>query len=385
MKKTVVFFTLVSIMASCQNSGNVEDGNHQDVNKKRGADFKGEVDGKPVTLYSLKNKNNVEVLMTNYGARVVGIKVPDRDGNLVDVVLGYDDADTYKENTTSFYGALIGRYGNRIAKGKFTLNGEEYQLEVNDGENSLHGGESGFYDKVWDVEHQDANTLTLSYLSPDGEGGYPGTLKTIVAYHLNDENGLEISYSATTDKSTVVNLTNHAFFNLNGEGDSSILDHVLTIHASAITGVDETLIPTGELLDVSGTPFDFRIPTLIGERINENDEQLERGGGYDHNYVLDKEPGLQTVATVYSPKTGIVMDVLTEEPGLQFYSGNFMKDDGVKGKAGTTHGYRSAFCLETQHFPDSPNQSSFPSTTLNPGETYSTKTVYQFSTIADNK
>ncbi|HLT42413.1 MAG TPA: aldose epimerase family protein [Sphingobacteriaceae bacterium] len=381
MKKTVVFFTLVSIIASCQNSGNVEDGNRQDVNKKGDATFNGDVDGKLVALYSLKNKNNVEVLMTNYGARIVGIKVPDREGKLVDVVLGYDDAASYKKHTTSFYGALIGRYGNRIAKGKFSLNGEEYQLEVNDGENSLHGGKSGFYDKVWDVEHEDANTLTLSYTSPDGEGGYPGTLKTVVTYHLNDENGLEISYSATTDKSTVVNLTNHAFFNLNGEGDSSILDHVLTIHASAITGVDEALIPTGELLDVSGTPFDFRTPTPIGERINESDEQLKRGGGYDHNYVLDKEVGLQNVATVYSPKTGIVMDVLTEEPGLQFYSGNFMKDEGVKGKQGTSHGYRSAFCLETQHFPDSPNQPSFPSTTLNPGETYETTTVYKFSTI----
>jgi aldose 1-epimerase len=383
MKKTVVFFTLVSVMASCQNSGKVEGDNSQDVNKQVGADFNREIDGQSVNLYSLKNKNNVEVLMTNYGARVVGIKVPDREGNLVDVVLGYDDADTYKENTTSFYGALIGRYGNRIAKGKFTLNGEEYQLEVNNGENSLHGGESGFYDKVWNVEHQDANTLTLSYLSPDGEGGYPGTLNTKVTYHLNDENGLEISYSATTDKTTVVNLTNHAFFNLNGEGDSTILDHVLTIHANAIAAVDETLIPTGELLDVSGTPFDFRTPTVIGERINENHEQLKRGLGYDHNYVLDKELGLQNVATVYSPKTGIVMDILTEEPGLQFYSGNFMKDEGVKGKEGTSHGYRSAFCLETQHFPDSPNQASFPSTTLNPGETYSTKTVYKFSTIAE--
>jgi aldose 1-epimerase len=385
MKKTIVFFTLVSIMASCQNSRNGEGDNSQDMNQEIGANFNSEIDGKSVNLYSLKNKNNVEVLMTNYGARVVGIKVPDREGKLVDVVLGYDDAKTYKENTTSFYGALIGRYGNRIAKSKFTLDGNEYQLEANNGENSLHGGQSGFYDKVFDVDQQDANTLILSYVSPDGEGGYPGTLKTTVTYHLNDDNGLEITYSATTDKSTVVNLTNHAFFNLNGEGDPSILDHVLTIHASAITPVDEALIPTGELLDVSGTVFDFRKPTVIGERINENDEQLKRGVGYDHNYVLDKEPGLQNVATVYSPKTGIVMDVLTEEPGLQFYSGNFMKDEGLKGQEGTSHGYRSAFCLETQHFPDSPNQPSFPSTTLNPGETYTTKTVYKFSTIADTE
>jgi len=271
----------------------------------------------------------------------------------------------------------VGRYGNRIAKGQFELDGQSYQLEINNGPNSLHGGKNGFFSKVWAVKHVTDSSLELQYISPDGDAGYPGKLAATVTYTVTSTNGLEIAYHATTDKATVVNLTNHAYFNLSGEGDSTILDHLLTIRADGYTPVDETLIPTGEITPVEGTPFDFRQPTPIGARIDTADGQLLLGGGYDHNFVLKKDPGLQLVATVESPKTGIVMDILTEEPGLQFYSGNFM-DNVQQAKGGKVYGYRSAFCLETQHFPDAPNHPDFPSTVLQPGDEYTTKTVYQF-------
>lgn len=342
------------------------------------ADFEGNINGASVGLYTLSNGQAVAAI-TNYGARVVSLHVPDRDGNLVDVVLGYKDLAHFQDPGEGFYGAVVGRYGNRIAKGQFSLNGETYQLEVNNGPNSLHGGHNGFFAKVWEVVRTTENSIELRYVSPDGDAGYPGTLETTVTYTLTDDNGLEIQYQATTDKTTIVNLTNHAYFNLSGEGDETILDHMLTIHADGYTPVDETLIPTGEIAPLENTPFDFKQATAIGARIDETDEQLERGGGYDHNFVLSKDAGLQLVASVESPKTGIVMDVLTEEPGLQFYSGNFM--DSVQGaKGGKTYGFRSAFCLETQHFPDSPNQPNFPSTVLEPGQAYQTKTVYRFRT-----
>ncbi|MGK9127580.1 galactose mutarotase [Olivibacter sp. SA151] len=340
--------------------------------------FNAEIDGKEVKLYTLIN-GKAKAIITNYGARLVSLLVPNKENTQTDVVLGYDKAETYKANKATFYGAIVGRYGNRIAKGQFTFNGKTYQLEKNDGENSLHGGTNGVYDRVWDAEQIDEKTLKLTYHSTDGEAGYPGNVDMTVLYSLKDNNSLEIDYTATTDKPTVLNLTNHAYFNLSGEGDSTILDHDLTLYADQITPVDETLIPTGKFMDVTGTPFDFRKATPIGARINADDEQMKRGKGYDHNFVLNKKEGLQTAALVYSKKTGIEMEVLTEEPGIQFYSGNFMEGGQKIGKGGKDYGYRSAFCLETQHFPDSPNQPAFPSTELRPGEPYKTKTIYKFS------
>ncbi len=343
------------------------------------ANFATEVDGKKVSLYVLKNKNNAQAAITNYGGRVVSLIVPNKEGSFTDVVLGYDKLESYQKEGEGFFGALIGRFGNRIGKGKFALDGKSYQLELNDGTNTLHGGKNGFFAKVWDAKQLNDNTLELSYLSPDGEAGYPGNLTVKVVYTLTDENALKIDYTATTDKKTVVNLTNHAYFNLSGEGDSTILDHELMINANAITPVDTTLIPTGVLMTVEGTPFDFNKPIAIGARINDDHEQLKNGKGYDHNWVLNKKKGLQSVATVRSPKTGIVMDIITEEPGLQFYSGNFLTGKDSDGKGGKSYAYRSAFCLETQHFPDAPNQPSFPKTVLKPGETYKTTTIYKFS------
>jgi len=340
------------------------------------ADFAAEIDGDSVKLYTLTN-GTATAAITNYGARVVSLLVPDKNGELIDVVLGYKDLKAYRDPDDGFYGAVVGRYGNRIAKGQFELEGQSYQLEINNGPNSLHGGTNGFFQKVWEVKHVTDSSLELNYVSPDGDAGYPGTLDATIVYTLTSDNGLEIAYRATTDKTTVVNLTNHSYFNLSGEGDSTILDHLLTIRADGYTPVDETLIPTGEIASVENTPFDFRQPTAIGARIDTADAQLVLGKGYDHNFVLKKDPGLQLVATVESPKTGIVMDILTEEPGLQFYSGNFM-DNVQNAKGGKTYGYRSAFCLETQHFPDSPNQPGFPSTVLEPNAAYHTRTVYRF-------
>ncbi|AOM79424.1 aldose epimerase family protein [Pedobacter steynii] len=341
--------------------------------------FKGEVKGKTVGLYTLVNKNNAKAVITNYGGRLVSLSVPDAKNGFTDVILGYDSLKSYQKKGEPFFGALIGRYGNRIAKGKFNLDGKPYQLELNDGINTLHGGSSGFYAQVWDAKKVNDQTLELSYFSKDGEGGYPGNLKVKVTYELTDDNEVKISYTANTDKNTVVNLTNHAYFNLNGAGDSTITDHLLSIDADSYTPVDETLIPTGKIEKLAGTPFDFNKPTLIGARINESNEQLKYGKGYDHNFVLRKAAGLQKVATVSSPKTGIVMEILTEEPGLQFYSGNFLTGAEHDGKGKASYPHRSAFCLETQHFPDSPNQPAFPTTTLKAGQEYKTVTVYKFS------
>ena len=340
------------------------------------ADFAAEIEGDSVRLYTLTNGTAIATI-SNYGARIISLQVPDKNDELVDVVLGYKELASYTKPDDGFYGAVVGRYGNRIAKGQFEIAGQSYQLDVNDGPNTLHGGSLGFSKKVWTVKHETDSSVELQYISPDGDEGFPGKLDATVVYTLTSANGLDIAYHATTDKATVVNLTNHAYFNLSGEGDSTILDHLLTVRADGYTPVDETLIPTGEIAPVENTPFDFRQPTAIGERINAEDTQLLLGKGYDHNFVLKKDPGLQLVATVESPKTGIIMDVLTEEPGLQFYSGNFMKNV-QHAKGGKTYGYRSAFCLETQHFPDSPNQPAFPSTVLEPNAAYHTHTVYQF-------
>jgi len=343
------------------------------------AAFEGTADNKPVHLYTLKNKSGDEAAITNFGGRLVSLLVKDNKDKLVDVVLGHDSLKPYQRKEEFFFGALIGRYGNRIAKGKFTLDGKTYQLQVNDGQNTLHGGTSGFYKQVWDAKKTDDHTLELSYVSKDGEGGYPGKLTVKVTYALEDDHSLKITYNATTDKATVVNLTNHAYFNLNGAGDQTITDHTLQLEADEYTPVDTTLIPTGKLEKVAGTPFDFTNAKLIGVNINDSNTQLKNGKGYDHNWVLRKGTGLRKAAKVSSQKTGIVLEVLTEEPGIQFYSGNFLTDKMNYGKGNATYGYRSAFCLETQHFPDSPNQPSFPSTVLKPGSTYSTISVYRFS------
>lgn len=337
-------------------------------------------DGRDIQLYTLTNKNGMTVAITNYGGIVQSIKTPDRNGKLDDIVLGFETADGYlKEHP--YFGALIGRYGNRIAKATFTLNGQVYKLAANDGPNHLHGGIRGFDKQLWSARESAepaSQRLELTYVSKDGEEGYPGTLSTTVVYTLTDENELRIDYTATTDKDTVLNLTNHSYFNLAGQGSSDILGHQIMIAADRFTPVDATLIPTGELKPVEGTPFDFRKATAIGARINAQDEQITRGRGYDHNFVLNRAGSdLALAARVTEPTSGRVMEVLTTQPGVQFYTGNFL-DGTLTGKAGRVYQHRYGFCLETQHFPDSPNQPKFPSTVLKPGEKYQTTTVYRF-------
>ncbi|RDC63719.1 aldose epimerase family protein [Adhaeribacter pallidiroseus] len=344
------------------------------------ADFQSTVAGKQTDLYVLKNKNQVQAAITNYGGRLVSLLVPDKSGKLTDVIVGFDQIKPFTEGGDTYFGALIGRYGNRIAKGKFSLDGKTYTLATNDGPNHLHGGKVGYSRVIWDAKQNNDSTLVLTYVSKDGEEGYPGTLTAKVTYRLSSANELRIDYEATTDKKTVLNLTNHAYFNLNGAGSGTILDHQLQINADRFTPVDSTLIPTGKLEALAGTPLDFKNATAIGARINDAHQQLKFGKGYDHNYVLatQKSATLKPAATVLGDKSGIYMEVSTQEPGLQFYSGNFLAGKNqIKG--GKQDEYRSAFCLETQHFPDSPNQPNFPSTVLNPGQTYKTASVYKFS------
>lgn len=339
------------------------------------------IDGKEVRSYRISNKR-ITAYFTNYGARIVSLTVPDKSGMKVDVVVGFADIDSYLKSTEPYFGATIGRYGNRIAKGRFSLDGEEHRLTINNGPNTLHGGIKGFQDVVWDVTQPDEQTLVFTYLSPDGEEGFPGNLSTKVTYSLTKQNEMRMEYEATTDKKTVVNLTNHAFFNLNGEGSGEILDHQVRIFADRYNPVDSALIPTGELAEVKGTPFDFNSMRTIGERIHNDHIQLTYGNGYDHNYILktSQASGLIHAATVIGDKSGVIMDIFTQEPGMQFYSGNFMAGKNVF-KYGSTDDFRTAFAMETQHFPDSPNQPSFPSTVLNPGEKYHTVSVYKFSAI----
>lgn len=338
------------------------------------------IDGKKAGLYEIGN-GKMTAHFTNYGARIVGLKIADKNGVPTDVVVGFKDIDDYLNSTEPYFGATIGRYGNRIALGKFSLDGVEYQVPVNNGQNALHGGKKGFQDVIWDVTQPDSKTLIFSYVSKDGEEGFPGQLTASVTYSITDSNELKMEYEATTDKKTLVNLTNHAFFNLNGEGSGDILKHTIQIFADKFNPVDSTLIPTGELKSVANTPFDFTIQTTIGEKINAPDEQLEFGKGYDHNYILNSKEGngMHHAATVKGDKSGIKMDIYTQEPGLQFYSGNFMQGKNIF-KNGSKDDFRTAFAMETQHFPDSPNQPSFPSTVLNPGEKYHTVSIYKFTT-----
>jgi aldose 1-epimerase len=336
------------------------------------------IDGKQTDLFVLKNNQDTVVAITNYGGRIVSILVNDKEGIQRDVVVGFDSVDGFIQSSEPYYGALIGRYGNRIARGRFSLNGEEYHLACNNGPNNLHGGIKGFQAVVWNVEEVTSNSIKLHYLSKDGEEGFPGNLDVHVVYSLNDDNELLMTYNATTDKATVVNLTNHAYFNLNGQGSGIIENHILQINAGHYTPVDDTLIPTG-IETVKGTPFDFTHPIAIGARIDADDIQIKYGGGYDHNFVLnDANKAMKLAAKAYSPESGIVLEVITMEPGVQLYTGNFMNGDNII-KGGLRDNKRNAFCLETQHFPDSPNHPQFPSTVLNPGKHYHTETIYRFS------
>lgn len=337
-------------------------------------------DGATVFIYTLRNRSGLEIKITNYGGALVSLRTPDRRGRMADIVLGYEDPGGYVADK-SYFGGLIGRYANRIAQGKFTLNGIEYQLSKNNGVNHLHGGTRGFNHAVWqarEVARTDGVALELTYLSKDGEEGYPGNLAVTATYVLTDANELRIEYAASTDKETVVNLTHHSYFNLAGAGAGDILLHELKINADRFTPVDDTLIPTGEIKTVRGTPFDFTSAIAIGSRITQADQQLVRGKGYDHNFVLNKKGHeLSLAASVYEPSSGRALEMWTTEPGMQLYTGNFL--DGVRGKSGKIYNLHGGFCLEAQHFPDSPNQPKFPSTVLKPGEHYSQTTVYRFT------
>jgi len=337
-------------------------------------------DGSPVDIYTLTNTRGAEARIITYGGIVVSLKVPDRTGKFDDVVLGFDSMAGYDKNA-GYLGALIGRYGNRIAKGKFKLNGVEYSLAVNNGENHLHGGVKGFDKVIWQaapVSSKNGPALKLTYFSKDGEEGYPGNLRVTVIYTLTNNNELQIDYSATTDKTTIVNLTQHSYFNLAGSGSGDILQHQVMINADRFTPTDAGAIPTGELRNVSGTPMDFRKPTAIGARIDHDDEQLRFGSGYDHNWVLNKRAALSLAATAYESTSGRLLTVLTTEPGLQFYTGNYL--DGATGKGGKPNLKRTGFCFEAQHYPDSPNKPAFPSVVLKPGTVYKQTTIYRFTT-----
>jgi len=338
----------------------------------------GSFEGKEVSLFTLTNKKGDVVKLTNYGAAIVEINVPDKDGKKANVTFGYETLDAYLKGDP-YFGKVVGQYANRIAKGKFTLDSVEYSLALNNGVNALHGGPTGWHSRAWTAEvlkNTDFPAVKFTYSKPDMEEGYPGNVVAEVVYTWTDDNELIMDYKVTTDRRTVINITNHAYFNLHGAGNGDILDHEALIRASAFTPVDSTLIPTGELRPVEGTPFDFRTPHLIGERIGESYDQLILGGGYDHNYVLDNVE--QVDAEVYDPSTGRVIQVITDQPGVQLYTGNFL--DGTQtGRGGNVYQYRSGFCLETQHYPDSPNQASFPSVILTPEEPFLSSTTYKFS------
>jgi aldose 1-epimerase len=339
-------------------------------------------DGQSVEIYTLMNANGVELKAITYGGIITSLKVPDRAGRFADIVLGYDTLDGYLKDSP-YFGAIVGRYGNRIAKGQFTLDGKTYKLATNNGPNHLHGGVKGFDKVVWNGAPKSTAEgvgVVFSRVSPDGEEGYPGNLQVTVTYTLTDKNELMVDYHAGTDKATPVNLTQHSYFNLAAD-DGDVGGHLLTLNADRFTPVDDTLIPTGELASVAGTPFDFRKPTAIGARIDAGGVQLKNGKGYDHNWVLTRAgSGLQHAAHVVEPRSGRTLDIATTEPGVQFYSGNFL-DGTIKGKGGRVYKHRSGFCLETQHYPDSPNHPNFPSTILQPGQTYSSKTVFTFGVM----
>lgn len=383
MKKSFFLITLLAVVLSaCGDKKKKEDSDNTvsvTASDLKFADFSGNADNKKNELYVLKNAKGVEVTIINFGARIVSVLVPDKNGEMRDVVLGFDNFNDYTTHRTDF-GATIGRYANRIAGGKFTLpNRAGYTLNLNDGNNSLHGGARGFQYQMFDIVQLDSQSVECSYLSKDGEGGYPGNLQVTVTYKLTDDNAIDISYKATTDQLTVVNLTNHSYFNLSGDPNNTILDHVMFLDCDKYTPTNSELIPTGEIASLLKTPLDFTEPTPIGSRIDDTTfTALKYGNGYDHNYILNK-PGdiTNVVAKVFCPTTGISLEVYTDEPGIQLYTGNFL-DGTVKGKKGIAYNKRTAFCLETQHFPDSPNHPEFPSTFLSPDSTYTGKCIYKF-------
>jgi len=386
----ILFIALLFISVSCKKKAKEVESTEEQIEEislktpLKAEDFQIEIDGDTTDFYVLTNKNGIEITFTDYGQRLTSLMVPDKNGNFEDVVLGFETLEKFIATKEKYFGSMIGRYGNRIAKGKFSIDGNEYTLALNNGVNHLHGGDKGFNSVVWDANQIADNEIEFTRTSPDMEEGYPGNLETKVHYLLTDDNELVIKYDATTDKPTVVNLTHHSFFNLAGEGSGTINNHVLMVNADKYTPVDETLIPTGKLPSVEGTPFDFRTPKPIGQDLDVENEQLTFGMGYDHNFVLmeglpKNEDGLHFAARVTEPNSGRVMEIFTDEPGLQFYGGNFL-DGAAIGKSGKPYNFRGAFCLETQHFPDSPNQTQFPSTLLKPGEEYTSTCVYKFST-----
>ena len=353
----------------------------ESLNKK---DFHKIVDGKEINLFLLTNKNGVEISVINFGCKIVSWLVPDRNGNWVDVVLGKSNIDDYMNDQEQYFGAICGRTANRIANGRFFLDGNEYQLAVNNGPNNLHGGIKGFNSVIWNAWQIDDSTLELSYLSKDGEEGFPGNLNVTTIYHLTEDNALEISYEATTDKATIINLTNHSYFNLSGEGDAYIGDHKLIINSDFYLPTNDVAIPLGKPEEVEDTPFDFRSEHTIGKRIEEEYTQLIYGNGYDHNFILNRSKNDSGFcAKAISPKTGIILDIYTTEPGVQLYTGNYL-DGSFIGKNGHKYPKRSAFCLETQHFPDSIHHPDFPTIVLNPGDKFHSKTTYKFSNDAIN-
>lgn len=381
-KNTIILLSALLIFAACKQSTKPQSSSTTEKNTvvetPKAEDFQKEVDGKQVNLYTLKNKNGVEVKITNYGCRIVSVLTPDKNGNFADIALGFNTIDGYLKDK-DYLGCIAGRFANRIGKGTFKLEGDTYSLYLNDGPNTLHGGESGLDKKVWDAK-QEGNKLELTYTSPDMEEGYPGNLTMKLVYALNDNNELSMDYEATTDKTTVLNLTNHTYYNLKGDGTKTILDHKMQIFADKTTPVDSTLIPTGEIVPVEGTPLDFREGKTIGQDIKADNQQIAFGGGYDHNWILNKEEaGALTLGLRMSePTTGRVLEIYTTEPAMQFYSGNFL-DGTLEGKYGQQYQYRCAVVLEPQHYPDSPNHDNFPSTVLKPGETYTQKSVVKFS------
>ena len=372
MNKILVFslILIAIILASCDQSKKTKEMVRKDV-------F-GTHNGKEVYLFTLTNKPGNVIRLTNYGAKINWIEVPDRNGNKDNVTFGYDTFDETLKGDMSF-GSVVGRFANRIANGAFSLDGVKYNTPVNNGPNTLHGGPAGWHSVVWDAEIlKDSKfpSVKFSYLSPDMEAGFPGTVKAAVTYTWTDNNEIIMDYVCSTDKKTVLNITNHAYFNLHGAGNGDILDHMLTIKASAFTPVDSVMIPTGEIRPVAGTPIDFNTPHAIGERIGENYDQLILGRGYDHNYILDNKDEVD--ATVYEPVSGRVLEVITDQPGMQLYTGNFL-DGKQKGHGGKAYNYRSGLCLEADHYPDSPNHPDFPTTILNPSETFKSTTIYRFS------
>jgi aldose 1-epimerase len=372
MKKLILLAAIILVATSCQK---------KQISTIQKEAFDTVYNEKPVSLYTLTNANGLEMQVTNFGARIVTLFTPDKNGKMEDIVLGYENIERYLNNKGErFLGAAIGRYGNRIAKGQFKIDSVQYQLSTFNNGQSLHGGDKGYDLVVWNVDSVTPNMICFSYLSKDGEEGYPGNLDIKMCYTLTDDNELKITYSAVTDKKTPINLTNHSYFNLKGEGNGTINDHILYVNSEKYTPVDSVLIPTGEIATVEGTPFDFRTPTAIGKRVDEDNQQLKMGKGYDHNFVLNRKSAndMELAASLYEPQSGRFMEVFTTEPAIQFYGGNFFTGTS-NGKYGKSHAFRESLALETQHYPDSPNQPSFPNTILEPGKTYTQTCIYKFS------